>query len=276
MIRIREIMTGEVVTVPPDCPLDDAIRLFESCRFRHLPVAEKDRLVGLISDRDIALATGWILASYRNADENSGPRTVGQIMRTDVFTLDVEASIPEAAAIILDHRINAVPLLEEGKLVGIITTTDLLRASRSDLPHHAWNIREEAHVRESMSAELTTVCPDQFMSDAIDLCRDETVRHLPVIEAGRLVGLISDRDLRFGLGQEIVSDLVAQEEGRLEVPQTPLSALMATDLVTIGPRERLTAAADCMLQHGLSALPVLDAGCLVGIITQTDVLRSCC
>lgn len=269
-------MTGEVVTVPPDCPLDDAIRLFESCRFRHLPVAEKDRLVGLISDRDIALATGWILASYRNADENSGPRTVGQIMRTDVFTLDVEASIPEAAAIILDHRINAVPLLEEGKLVGIITTTDLLRASRSDLPHHAWNIREEAHVRESMSAELTTVCPDQFMSDAIDLCRDETVRHLPVIEAGRLVGLISDRDLRFGLGQEIVSDLVAQEEGRLEVPQTPLSALMATDLVTIGPRERLTAAADCMLQHGLSALPVLDAGCLVGIITQTDVLRSCC
>jgi len=270
------MMTREVVTVPPDCPLDDAIRLFESCRFRHLPVTEKDRLVGLISDRDIALATGWILSNYRNAHESSGPKTVGEIMRVEVLTLGVDASIHEVAAVVLDHRIGAVPLLDGDKLVGIITTTDLLRASRTEPGQSDWHIRPEVRVRESMSTTLSIVEPDQTMEEAIDLCRNGSVRHLPVVEAGRLVGIISDRDLRFGLGQEIVSDLVAQEEGRLEVPRTPLSALMATDLVTIEPQAPLTAAADLMLKHGFSALPVLDGGRLIGIITQTDVLRSCC
>jgi len=275
-MRISEIMTGDVVSVPPDCSLDDATRLFESCRFRHLPVVEKERLVGMISDRDVALATGWILSSYRNAAENNGPLTVGQVMRADVFTLEVEDSIQEAVAIVLDHRVSAVPLLRRGRLAGIVTTTDLLRASRNHVPNHGWNIDPGAQVRSSMSSELITVGPDELIDEALDRCQKELVRHVPVVEAGRLVGLISDRDLRFGLGQEIVSDQVAQDEGRLEVSQTPVSALMATELVTIAPGDRLTEAADRMIEHGFGSLPVVEEGRLVGIITQTDILRSCC
>jgi CBS domain-containing protein len=269
-------MISEVVSVAPTRSLDDAIRLFESCRFHHLPVAEKGRLVGMISDRDIALATGWILSSYRHAEESSGPQLVGEIMRTEVHTLTADATFPEAAALILDHRISAVPLLEGDELVGIITSTDLLRTCREGNPQRDWSIREGARVKDSMSRELTTVSPDDAMKDAIDLCNDAKVRHLLVIEEGRLAGVLSDRDIRFGLGQEIVSDLVAQAEGRMEVSRTPVSALMATEVVTIGLGEPLTVAADLMLENGFGALPVLDAGQLVGIITQTDILRSCC
>lgn len=275
-MRISEIMTREPVSVPSDCSLDDAIRLFESCRFRHLPVADKGRLIGLISDRDIALATGWILASYRNTGENSGPETVGQIMKNEVFTLPVDASVNEAAAVMLDNRISAVPLLKGDQLVGIVTSTDLLRACRADSPGFDWKIDEAAKVEGSMSSQLWTVDPDQAMADALDICQSGSVRHLLVVESGRLVGILSDRDLRFGLGQEIVSDQVAQDEGRMEVPTTPLSALMATEVVTIKTGEALTAAADLMLEHGFSSLPVMKEGRLVGIITQTDVLRSCC
>ncbi len=275
-MRTSEIMTREVVSVAPEYTLDETIRLFEACRFRHLPVLEKGCLVGMISDRDIALATGWILASYRHAKENSGPQTVGQIMRTDVITMAPDSTINAVAKLMLDKRINSVPLIEEDQLAGLVTTTDLLRACRHGKSGFDWKIREGARVEESMSTEVCTITPDQLMTEAIDLCQDESVRHLPVLDAGELVGIISDRDLRFGLGQEIVSDMVAQEEGRLEVPRTPLSALMTTTVVTINALESLEAAADSMLEHGFSALPVVQGGQLIGIITQTDVLRSCC
>ena len=275
-MRVSEIMTREVVSVPSGCPLDEAIRLFESCRFHHLPVADKGRLIGMISDRDIALATGWILASYRSTEDNSGPETVGQIMRTEIFTLPVNASVNDAAALMLDNRISAVPLLEDDKLVGIVTSTDLLRACRADSPGFDWKIDPKAKVESAMSKQLHTVDPDQTMADAIDICQNGSVRHLLVVEASRLVGILSDRDLRFGLGQEIVSDLVAQDEGRMEIPRTPLSALMATEVVTIQAGEALVTAADSMLENGFSSLPVMKGHQLVGIITQTDVLRSCC
>jgi len=275
-MKVADIMTREVLSAAPDCPLDEAIRLFESCNFRHLPVADKGQLVGVISDRDVALATGWILASYRHADESSGPKLVGQIMREGVHTLAPDAEITDAAELILDNRIGALPLIEEGLLVGLVTTTDLLRACREERAGLDWSIHEGAVVASAMTTDVHTISPDASMSEALDLCNENTLRHLPVIESSDLIGMISDRDLRFGLGQEIVSDLVAQEEGRMELSRTPISALMTTEVVTIGHRELLTTAADSMLKHGFSALPVLKDGELVGILTQTDILRSCC
>ncbi|MCB9914621.1 MAG: CBS domain-containing protein [Planctomycetes bacterium] len=274
-MKVAKVMTREVITVAPDCPLDEAIRLFESCRFRHLPVVEKGRLLGMISDRDIALSTGWILQAYRQDSEGSGPSTVGQIMHEHVRSVGPNAPLSEAATIVLDHRVGAVPVVTDGELQGLVTTTDLLRACHAPSADSDWRVPEGMLVQDAMTRDVRTAGPDMLMEDAIDLCQHESVRHLPVVESGRIVGMVSDRDLRFGLGQEIISDMLAQEEGRLEVPQTPLSALMSMEVVTIGAHESLAKAAEQILQHGFSALPVVKDGKLVGILTNTDILRSC-
>jgi acetoin utilization protein AcuB len=130
-------------------------------------------------------------------------------------------------------------------------------------------------VGASMTTEVCTANPEMMMEDAIDLCQEHSMRHLPILEQGALVGMISDRDLRFGLGQEIVSDIRAQEEGRMEIPRTQVSALMSADVITIGADRTLEHAAETMLEHGFSALPVVRKGELVGILTNTDILRSC-
>ncbi len=273
-MKVSKIMTSEVVSVAPDCPLDEAIRLFESCHFRHLPVAAKEGLVGMISDRDIALATGWILAAYRQGEDSSGPSSVQQVMHEGVNTLGPDAVISEAAAIVLDNRVGAVPIIKNNELRGLVTTTDLLKACLALDADSDWRIPEGMRVEAAMSKDVCTATPKMHMEQAIELCQSEAVRHLPIVEGGTLVGMISDRDLRFGLGQEIISDMLAQDEGRLEIPQTPLSALMSMEVVTIGADEPLTRAAEVMLEHGFSALPVLHGGKLVGIVTSTDVLRS--
>jgi CBS domain-containing protein len=275
-MKVSEIMTREVLYAAPDCPLDEAIRLFETHGFRHLPVVESGRLIGMISDRDVALATGWILSSYRSSEDGNGPQTVGEVMKTGIRCLPDHATVNQAAALMLDDRISALPLLNDRLLVGLITTTDLLRTCRVDDPGFDWKIRPDATVSAWMSKEVRTIDPDMQMFDALDVCKDGAVRHLPVIEGGKLVGMVSDRDLRFGLGQEIASDMVAQGEGRMELTQTPISALMTTEVVTIGSKALLSEAADKMLERGFSALPVVDGDELVGIITQTDILRSCC
>jgi len=275
-MKVTEIMSRDLVCAAPDCPLDEAIRMFEAHPFRHLPVVDSGQLVGMVSDRDISLSTGWVLASHRSHAEGSGPRAVSEIMRREVKSLGEEDEVASAAKLFLDERIGALPVIDEGRIVGLITTTDLLQACREDDPGFDWKIRPKDPVEKWMTADVHTVSPDTAIFDALDICHEKGVRHLPVVEDGQLVGMISDRDLRFGLGQEIVSDQVAQDEGRLEVSQTPVSALMTVEVITIGQDDLLTTAADRMLEHGFSALPVLKGGRLAGILTQADLLRSCC
>jgi len=275
-MKIAEMMTREVFSAFPDCPLDEAIRIMETHGFRHLPVLDGGRLVGILSDRDIALATGWIPAHSRASRDTNHPRFVREIMTRQLHTLPGGALASDAAALILEHRISAVPILKEGRLAGLITTTDLLRGARKLDLDSDWRLRDGALVRDWMTGEVKTVSPDQQILEALGLCMEAQVRHLPVVADETLVGMISDRDLRFGLGREIASDLVAQGEGRMELAETPLSALMASDVVTIEPSQFMLEAADSMLEHGFSALPVVEDRRLVGILTQTDMLRSCC
>ena len=274
-MKVAKVMTREVVSVASDCPLDEAIRLFESCRFRHLPVEERGLLVGMISDRDIALSTGWVLAAYRQGEDGSAPSTVGQIMHEEIVSLTPDSPLSKAAAIVLDNRVGAVPVVKGQELAGIVTTTDLLRACFGRDADSDFRVPDGMSVEDAMSKDVRTASPETQLADAIDLCKGSSVRHLPIVDDGSLVGMISDRDLRFGLGQEIISDMLAQEEGRLEITQTPISALMSLQVVTIEAGEPLARAAELMLEHGFSALPVVRGGALVGIVTNTDILRSC-
>jgi len=272
-MHIADIMTPDPVTVEPECPLDDAIRLFEQCGFRHLPVVDDGELVGMISDRDLSLATGWVLADYRQTEDAKGPEVVREIMRSPVISLSTLDTPEQAAALIVGKRIGAVPVMNGKKLAGIVTETNLLRGFRDEKLETDLGDDHALTVGQMMTPDADTLGPDGFLEDAIELCVSKGYRHVPIVEKGRVVGLISDRDLRFGIGQEILSDMNAQESGRLEVARTPLSALMAVDVVSVDSRCTLHQAIDVMLTHHFSALPVVDGSKLVGILTQTDVLK---
>jgi len=272
-MHIDKIMTSGPVTVEPECPLDDAIRLFEQCGFRHLPVMDDEVLVGMVSDRDLSLATGWVLTDYRKTEDSKGPEIVREIMRSPVLSLSTLDTPEDAAALIVGKRIGAVPIMNGKKLAGIVTETNLLKAFRDE--HLSTDLGEDngITVDQMMTKEVDSLGPDQFMEDALELCVAKGYRHVPIVESGRVIGMISDRDLRFGLGQEMVSDMSAQESGRLEIARTPLSALMAVDVISVDSRCTLRQAIDVMLQHHFGALPVVNGSRLVGILTQTDVLK---
>ena len=119
--RVGELMTRTVLTLRPDQSVQDAVDLFARRQFRHIPVTNGASLVGVLSDRDVLRA---LVRSHAIID---GP--VSKIMRSNPFTTEPDASLCEAAYLLLSHRINSLPVIDGTRnLVGILTTTDLVRA----------------------------------------------------------------------------------------------------------------------------------------------------
>jgi acetoin utilization protein AcuB len=126
---VNEWMTHDPVTASSETTLGEAQRLMHERRCRHLPVVEGGRLVGLVSDRDLRSAlpsAAGIVAGEAVAAALGRP--VGQIMSRDLLTIPSRQPVEEAARTLHEARIGALPVVDAGRLVGIVTVDDLLRA----------------------------------------------------------------------------------------------------------------------------------------------------
>ena len=123
-------------------------------------------------------------------------------------------------------------------------------------------------VRDSMTREVVTLGPEASAAEAWSVCQDLGIRHLPIVEAGRLVGLVSDRDLRD------VSPPRGSGGERDTLGWVRLRDIMSTDLVTIEPLDTIEHAAREIYDRKIGCLPVVAEGELVGIITSSDMMRT--
>jgi acetoin utilization protein AcuB len=123
-------------------------------------------------------------------------------------------------------------------------------------------------VRDSMTQEVVTVAQETTAAEALALCRMNRIRHLPVLQGGRLVGVISDRDLRAAT-PALGDPARAEALHRLRVADE-----MARDVVTARPEDPIEDAAMAMYERKIGCLPVIDGEDLVGIVTSSDVLRA--
>ncbi len=129
-------------------------------------------------------------------------------------------------------------------------------------------------VLELMQASVYTVRPDDMIDRVFFLLHYEKIRHLPVIENKKVVGIVSDRDLYKALGPKSRSQGVQEEEGETALYVIPrkVRSIMRRGVITIGPNEDATKAATMMARKKIGALPVTRGDKLVGIITATDIL----
>ncbi len=123
---VRDIMTTNVVTIPSSTSIADTKRIMEAHRIRRLPVVDKGKLVGIVTDRRLESVspskatslTVWELTYLLNKT------TVKEIMEKDVATVSPDMSAEEALALGQSHKVGAAVVVEEGKVVGIVTTND--------------------------------------------------------------------------------------------------------------------------------------------------------
>ena len=130
-MKIRELMTGGVITVHRETSIVEARDLMARERIRHLLVTElRGGLTGIVTDRDIRLNLPSPATSLSAGEINHllAKLTVGEVMTRSVITIGPDRDVREGAQLLLEHKIGALPVLDDGHLIGIITETDIVRA----------------------------------------------------------------------------------------------------------------------------------------------------
>lgn len=215
-------MTTRVVTVGPHDPVTAAVDRMTRYGFSALPVVSgSSRLIGVVSLLDV------IRFREDHPDEGADVRaTVGEIMTGEVLSVQATAGVAAVAQRLRSHgELRMMPVVQGGRLVGVITRGDLLRGR-----HREWKGRPSG-LRRLLGAR------DREEDDAVALLA---------------------RELR---------------TGPRPPAETPITEIMTREVDTASPGDPLHVAAELMLHHRHSALPVVDAsGELVGIVSEADIL----
>ena len=133
---VREIMVESVLTVEPEQTLRDALELLQSKHIRQLPVVENGRLVGIITDRDIKRASPSILShiDQEEYDRVLDSTKVRQLMTREPLTAAPDTPLKTALKVFITKKVGSLPVVANGKVVGIVTQIDLLRVLYNMLP----------------------------------------------------------------------------------------------------------------------------------------------
>jgi acetoin utilization protein AcuB len=133
----RELMTPDPLTVTPQASIAEVWDLMREADVRHVPVVQGDALVGMVSDRDLARVDIARLLRMEGADalREELAMPVVKIMSTNVIAVEPEAEIGDVIDLLLDHKIGAVPVVQEEtrEVLGIISYVDVLRALQGAL-----------------------------------------------------------------------------------------------------------------------------------------------
>jgi acetoin utilization protein AcuB len=129
---VEDVMTRSVVTLTSGETLGDAVNLLRTKRIRHLPVVDDSKLVGIVTDRDVKRATPSVLSGVDRDQYDRVLETikVGHFMTREPRTVTPKTGLKAAVEIFLDLKVGALPVVDDGRLVGILTDIDILRVTR--------------------------------------------------------------------------------------------------------------------------------------------------
>jgi transcriptional regulator with GAF, ATPase, and Fis domain len=192
-ITMAETMSCPVETVPADLPVIEAIKIMEAKHIKRLPVLQKKRLVGIITQTDLtrllASAALW--------------RNVVEIMSLDVAGIQCKASVADAVEVMTSRHISCTVTLQEDEVVGILTERDLLKRVVGQEKDPA-----DVNLEEVMSSPVISVPPDCPVFTASRIMENLDIRRLVVTEDKHLCGIVTQTDIFRAVKQKLELDVV--------------------------------------------------------------------
>ncbi len=130
MLKVSDIMTPNPAIAHLDTKLGEVIGLMKEHACRQLPVVDRRQVVGIITDRDIRLAMNSPLILHERSDDQAllNTATAESCMTAEPVTVDADAPATEAAEIMRKYKFGGLPVLRDGRLVGIVTVSDILNS----------------------------------------------------------------------------------------------------------------------------------------------------
>ena len=186
-------------------------------------------------------------------------------MIKDVFSVLTTATLEEAIKLMIQHKVGGLPVVEEnGKIWAIITERDVINLFTGKI--------SGVKVTEVMSQKMLTTSPSTTIFEAVKTMTMQGFRRLPIVSNKELVGIVTVMDIvRYFGSKKVFEHLRA---GTLtQILQTPVTDIATKSVVTVEPRMDVGVAAKLMQDNKIGALPVVEDGKLVGIITERDFFK---
>jgi len=272
-MQARDLMTHPIITAVPEMSLTVAQQLMHAHRIRHLPVVAGERLVGIVTDRDLRQASPSHTTALSPGELTyyMGTTPIATCMTGDVVTIHPDEALVEGGRRLLAGRFDWLPVVADGQLVGMLTAIDCL--------HGGLRAAEPAATRRPVSASMqrspSTGRPDELVWRVYQRMREAHLRHLPIVtEHGQLQGILTDRDIRQA-GPSTVPAMAAHESLLLLLTM-PVRDIMTHHVYTVRADTVLAEAVQLVLEHKVGCLPVVRHDhTLEGMLTVPELLRAC-
>ena len=259
-MQIKNLMSEEIITIDKDQNLSDALKLLRKHNVSRLPVTNNKELVGIISERDIANKLG----SSKYESMPASRLHISSVMVKDVFTVPQTMQLDEVASLMLEKGIGSVPVMDDEKMVGIV--------SKADFVTLAVGIAfDKITVKEIMKKDLTVVSPTERLVHARRLMIEAHVGRLPVVDEDRLVGMVTSKDLMRAFID--FRKKVPEKYQKSQIKEVLVEDIMSSNPTFTSKDATISEVAKIMMETGYNGLPVVEGDEVIGIITQTDILR---
>lgn len=274
-ILVRDIMVRDVAYVTIPGSRDDVLKVLQDRKVSGVPVIKKGEVVGMITRTD--------LLSNREEDQTA------LLMTRDAVMISPEKSIVEAAKLLIEHDIRRLPVVEEKKLVGIITVADIVRVAAE------LDIKEKVELY--LEKETSVLWSEMPLPVAGSIMEFAAVQACPVIDTSlKLAGMISDRDL---IKASVIEDTVEKTDmsandgddvwmwdrvmqtiskyytvSRIQLKNILVREAMVAP-ITAFKKDEVGKCAAVMHRNRIDQMPVITSGGkLVGMLKDTDVLMA--
>ncbi len=269
-ITVSELMSTDLVTLRRGQTLFAADDLMALRQVRHLPVVEEDgHLAGLVTHRDLLAARFSALSS--KAPRYPGTARIVDIMREDVWTINVDAPALSAAQNLSDHIFGCLPVVESGSLVGIVSESDFLSFLIERYgPRQRSSPRLDVPVTFYMHSPVHEIAPSASIERAQELLATHGVSSLAVVDSGELCGVITRTDL---LRVSLPRLMMRRRRMPLRLPSRSVADVMTCEVTSVAPDTSVSVAAQRMLDKGIHRLFVTVQGDAVGVFSATDAME---
>ena len=250
----------ELIAIDKDQVLTEAMVLMEKKNISHLLVRDEGEIVGIITERDIADK----FANFRDLKTERKLKSeqfhVSSAMNKNLKTIPFDAKITDAAKLMIENGISSLPVVENNKITGIVTKTDLIKEVNQ-------SGKEVAGFYSKVPVTIT-------LGSSIVSARKVMLNHgihriLVTDEKGeKLLGILSERAVASAL-RDFRSALDKYKHA--DVRKLKVDDYMKRDPITINPDVTVSEAAEIMCEKSISGLPVVDD--TLGILTKTDIVR---
>jgi CBS domain-containing membrane protein len=277
IVRVADLMSSPVYALEPSHSLPLLESLMGLRRIRHVPIVdslEHHKFLGLVTHRDLLSAQISALSPLTSDERSSLQLSVpiSKIMRTEVWTIRSDATAEAATDLMLEHKFGCLPVVDDGRLVGILTEADLLRLVKVHVGRRKVGL---PRVADAMTPSPVTIDRATTVEEARQLMKLYRIRHLPIVSDGKPVSLVTERDLRlaevvFAEAQHSPSasravGLVGIEDLCIVPPSAPLDVVLAEMF-----RDRRDAV---VVVDPASSAAVAGSGSVVGVLTSLDACR---